>query len=125
MVMIALLANVVPVALGVFVVMSGGIEANPILWGVNVLFSIVMGALATAATVFLVSEHYLGRQIGAGEAIARAVKYIGPLVVLSIGVGLSVGIGFILLIVPGSSSCVACWSPPRPWSWRIFRPAMP
>jgi len=101
MVMIALLANVVPVALGVFVVMSGGIEANPILWGVNVLFSLVMGALATAATVFLVSERYLGREIGAGEAIMRAIKFIGPLIVLSLGVGLSIGIGFVLLVIPG------------------------
>ena len=72
MVTIALLANVVPVVLGVFVVMSGGIEANPVLWGVNILLSLVMGALATAATVFLVSEHYLGRQISAIASPARS-----------------------------------------------------
>lgn len=106
MVMIALLANVVPVALGVYVVTSGGIEANPILWGLNLFFSVVMGALATAATVFLVSESYLGRQIGAGEAILRAAKFIWPLIVLSIGVGLAVMLGVLALIV--GAFVVAC-----------------
>jgi uncharacterized membrane protein len=101
MVLIALLANVVPTVLGVYIVMSGGVRELPVLWGANLVLSIVMGAIATAATVFLVSESYLGRQIGAGDAIIRAFKFIWPLIVLSIGVGLAVMVGFILLIIPG------------------------
>ena len=98
---ITLLANGLPLVLGVYVVTAGGMTAHPILWLCSTIVNVALGALATAATVFLVSESYLGRSLTAGEAFNRAVKYIWPLILLSIGIALLVGLGFLLLIVPG------------------------
>ncbi|MEO8201622.1 MAG: hypothetical protein ABI679_13930 [Gemmatimonadota bacterium] len=99
--LITLLANGIPAILGIYVTASGGGDAHPLLFLVSLIANVALGSLATAATVFLVSESYLGRSISAGDAFQRAVKYIWPLVLLSIGVGLLIGLGFLLLIVPG------------------------
>jgi uncharacterized membrane protein len=99
LILITLVANALPTALGVYIVTAGGVQENQVLWFGNVILSLVAGALASAATVFLVSESYLGRTIGAGEAFARAAKYIGPLIVLSFGVGIAVFLGLLALIV--------------------------
>lgn len=97
---IALVANAIPVVLGVYIVTSGGVAANTTLWFLNLILSLILGALATAATVFVVSENYLGQSIAPGEAFSRATGFIGQLIVLSFLVGLAVGIGFILLVIP-------------------------
>ncbi len=97
--LISLLANALPTALGVYVVMAGGTEANVVLTLAQLFLSLIMGALASAATVFLVSESYLGRTIGAGEAFARATRYIWPLILLSLGVGIAIFLGLLALIV--------------------------
>lgn len=56
------------------------------------LFSIVLGALASAATVFLISERYLGRELRAGDALRRAVPFVLQLVGLSLMVALVAGV---------------------------------
>jgi hypothetical protein len=99
--LITLAANAIPILLGIFLLTSGGVTERPLLWVGTMALNLVLGSLATAAAVFLVSEAYLGRTMSAGEAILRAVSHIWPLIIASIMVGFLVGIGFILLIVPG------------------------
>jgi hypothetical protein len=65
------------------------------------VLAIILSAIATAATVFVISESYLGRALSAGEAFRRAVPYVWRLIGLSILSGLVIGLGMILLVVPG------------------------
>lgn len=66
-----------------------------------VLISIVANAVATAATTFGVSDLYLGNPTSIAACFARVKGKIGRVIYVSIEFGLRVGIGFLLLIVPG------------------------
>ena len=61
----------------------------------------LVGALGVAASTFVVSDAYLGRETSAVVALHRALALLGRLVVISILSSLLVGLGFMLLIVPG------------------------
>lgn len=65
------------------------------------LVAVIMNSLGVAATTSVISEAYLGRRISAGEALRRAVPLIWPLLVVSLLSSLLIGIGFLLLLVPG------------------------
>ncbi len=101
LVMVALICSGLPFLLSVFLESAGGILANPILTLVYYAFFMVMSSLATAATVYIVSESYLGRPLGAGAALARSVPLLVRLIICSLLVALVVGIGLVLLLIPG------------------------
>jgi len=61
----------------------------------------MLSAIATAATVYIVSESYLGRPLGAREALARATPLLWRIIVCSILLALVVGVGFVLFVFPG------------------------
>ncbi len=66
----------------------------------GIAYLVLVGA-AQAATIFAVSDLYLGRAASARDSYRRVgAKFFRVLLVLLI-VGLSVGVGFVLLIVPG------------------------
>jgi hypothetical protein len=90
-----------PVVMSLFIEAGGGLLAN---FGLSLLYYVVfvvLSSIATAATVFIVSESYLGRPLGAQEALARAAPLLWRLIACSILFALLVGIGFMLLFVPG------------------------
>lgn len=101
LVLVSLVTSAVPLILNTYLSVSGGILAKPILSCVTIVLALVMNSIATAATVYIISENYLGRALSAGEALSRAVPFIGRLFVLAFLTGLVVGIGMILLFVPG------------------------
>jgi hypothetical protein len=67
----------------------------------SVLLSVVLSAVAAAASTFIISENYMGRRITAMESFQRSVPFIGRLVSLAIMTSLLVGLGFILFFIPG------------------------
>lgn len=76
--------------------------------GAGVSAGLLVGALyfailaaAQAATVFAVSDLYLGRTTSAGRAYARVRGKIGRMLLVILMTGLAVGGGFVLLIIPG------------------------
>ncbi|HET7600497.1 MAG TPA: glycerophosphoryl diester phosphodiesterase membrane domain-containing protein [Gemmatimonadales bacterium] len=87
-----------PVLIDVFVQTSNG---HAELRLIGALLNLVLGAIATAATVFIISEGYLGRAITGQEAFHRATPYLGRLILASFAFGLIVALGTILLVVPG------------------------
>ncbi|MGH7526014.1 MAG: glycerophosphoryl diester phosphodiesterase membrane domain-containing protein [Gemmatimonadales bacterium] len=99
--LVALVCSGVPLLISLFLESSGGILVNPLLALVYYLVFVVLGALATAATVHIVSESYLGRPLGARDALVRATPLLWRLIVCSLLVAIVVGIGFILLLIPG------------------------
>jgi len=98
---IVLICNTVPLLLDVYVESSGGKVAHPFLGFLSAILLLVLNSIATAATVFVVSEAYLGRTMSTGDALSRAQPFVGRLIVSHILYGLLVVIGMVLLIVPG------------------------
>jgi hypothetical protein len=98
---VALVCTGLPLAIRLFVEAAGGLLANPGLSLVYLLVLVVLNLIATAATVFIVSESYLGRPIGPREALRRATPYIGRVLACSLQMTVVVAVGFVLLFVPG------------------------
>jgi hypothetical protein len=65
-----------------------------------VLYLALVGA-AQAATVFAVSDLYLGKSATIGSSFRRVRGNVGTVLGVMFLVGLVVGVGFILLIIPG------------------------
>lgn len=98
---IVLVCNSVPLLLQIFVEASGGAREHPVMMLGYYSLYLVLSSIATAATVFVVSESYLGRAITAREALARATPFVGRVIMASILFGLLIVIGLVLFIVPG------------------------
>ena len=98
---VAFICSGVPVLLSLFIQASGGMLANLTLSLVYYIIFTVLSAIATAATVFIVSESYLGRPLGAGEALSRATPLLWRLIICSILLALLVGIGLLFFFIPG------------------------
>lgn len=86
----------------VFMAASGGALRHPFLvLGFALTINVVLGAIATAATVFIISAGYLGRPLTGREALTRSLPFLGRLVLTSFAVVLLVGLGSLLFLVPG------------------------
>lgn len=62
---------------------------------------VVLSQLAIGASTLVLTEGYLGRRLGTGEALRRAAGRIGSIVALSMSTSLVIFLGLLLLIVPG------------------------
>jgi hypothetical protein len=98
---IAVLCSGLPVLLSLYIEASGGVLQNlPLTLAYYVAFT-VLSSIATAATVFVVSESYLGRPLTAASALRRATPLLGRLIVCSLLFAIVVGFGFLFFLVPG------------------------
>lgn len=70
--------------------------------GLLVLFlTLLLQPLGNAAILHVIAEEFAGRPVGAGAALRFALGRFLPLFGSSLLAGLCVGVGFLLLIVPG------------------------
>ena len=74
---VALVCTGLPLVLRLFLEAGGGLMSNLSLAFLYGLSLVVLNLIATGATVFIVSESYLGRPITAREALHRATPHIG------------------------------------------------
>lgn len=98
---IALLCSGLPVLLSLYIEASGGVLYNLPLTLMHYIIFTVLSSIATAATVFVVSESYLGRPLPARQALRRATPLITRLILCSLLFAIVVGFGFVFFIVPG------------------------
>jgi uncharacterized membrane protein len=98
---VALVCTGLPLVLRLFLEAGGGLLSNLLLAFLYGLSLVVLNLIATGATVFIVSESYLGRPLAAREALNRATPYIGRILVCSMLMAFIVGLGFLLLFLPG------------------------
>jgi uncharacterized membrane protein len=138
---VALVCTGLPLVLRLFLEAGGGFMSNLSLAFLYGLSLVVLNLIATGATVFIVSESYLGRPITAREALHRATPYIGRILVCSMLMGFTIMLGFFLLVVPGvilatglalaipsvvleprsaSAALSRSWELTRGSRWRIF-----
>lgn len=68
---------------------------------VQAIGALVIGSWINAALMHFVAQKYLGHAITPGAALARGWRRFGPVVWTTLLVGATIGIGFLLLIIPG------------------------
>jgi len=85
---IQLICMTLPFLINVYYTGTGAGFSGMLLLGS--LVSFVLSALASAATAIAISESYLDRPVSAGDALRRAVPRLGPLLAVSLLVGVLV-----------------------------------
>lgn len=98
---IAVVCRLIPILLAVYFQVEEISVAQIWLRLLASLVSLVLVAIGVAASTFVVSDAYLGRESSAGSALSRAMPLVGNLIGISILTSLVVGLGLLLLIVPG------------------------
>ena len=98
---IAVLCSGLPVLLSLYIEASGGVLYNLPLTLLHYVTFTMLSSIATAATVFVVSESYLGRPLAARDALRRATPLLARLIICSLLFAIIVGIGFLFLLFPG------------------------
>jgi uncharacterized membrane protein len=98
---VSLVCTGLPLVLRLFVEASGGLFTHLTLALLYLLSLVVLSLVATGATVFIVSESYLGRPLSAREALVRATPYMGRILIASLLMALVIGLGFVLMVIPG------------------------
>ena len=99
--MVALICSGLPVLLSLYIEASGGILQHVWLTLAYYGIFVVLSAIATAATVFIVSESYLGRPLSAAEALSRAAPLLWRVIACSVLTGVLVMVGFLFFVIPG------------------------
>jgi hypothetical protein len=99
---VAVLCSGLPVLLSLYIEASGGVLMNIALTLVYYVVFTVLSSIATAATVFVVSESYLGHPLGARSALKRATPLLRRLIACSLFLAIVVAFGFMLLLIPGA-----------------------
>lgn len=99
--LISVITQTLPLALGVFVESAGGLVQQPSLWMLSLGLALVLGAVGTAASTFVVAKTYLGSTLSPSEGFLRSTPYMGRLIGTSLLVSLLMGIGMVFLIIPG------------------------
>jgi hypothetical protein len=62
---------------------------------------VILTQLAMGASVLVIAEGYLGRTLGASDAVRRTLSRLGLLITSGLLVGLVVGLGTLMILVPG------------------------
>jgi len=101
LVVVAVICQAVPMALGVYLGASGAMFINISMSLLYMMLAVILGAIGVAASTFIVSDAYLGRETSATVALQRATTLLGRLVGISFMTSILVGLGLFLLIVPG------------------------
>jgi hypothetical protein len=96
----------VPTLLSVYVELAGGMFVHPVLSLLSTLIVGIGWLPASAATVWAVSESYLGRDPALGPSLRYGVRRIGRLMVVGIASYILVLAAFLLFVIPGV--VVAC-----------------
>lgn len=81
--------------------MPFGPRASPTTLFPILIISLILGPLASATTVVIVSDNYLGRDVTIASAVGRAISRIVAVGITGILQGVLIALGFVLFIVPG------------------------
>jgi hypothetical protein len=98
---IGVVCTAIPLMLDVYVEASGGRVAHLGLAAFSAVLLLVLNSVATAATVFVVSEGYLGRTVGAGDALQLAAPFVLRLIGAQFIYTFLAFLGALLFLIPG------------------------
>jgi hypothetical protein len=101
LVIVGIVTGAPPLIIDVYIEQRGGPIEAPTLWFMNLIFSMVLGAIGVGASTLIVSDSYLGETPNAAGALGRVVPFVGRMIVLTFLIGISVFFGLLLLVIPG------------------------
>ena len=99
--LIAVVCRLIPILLAVYFQVTEITLEQIWLRLAGSLVSLVLVAIGVAASTFVVSDAYLGREASAWGALSRAMPLVWNLIGISILTSLAVGLGLLLFIAPG------------------------
>jgi hypothetical protein len=76
---------------------------------IAIIIQVVLTQLTVAAITYGSFQFLRGQPVGIGDALSRGLSLILPVLGVAILAGLAIGIGFILLVVPGIIVYVMLW----------------
>src|SRR5439155_1098673 len=103
LVQLGVVALWVPVALTIYLQLSGGPQLHPVLYAVTLLIQYFASLLLTAGAVRVISDSYLGHPPRLHDALSLGFSKIWPLFVVGIGYAVVV---FVCMLVPGVIAAV-------------------
>jgi len=80
---------------------AGDPATHTALTGLAALVNVVTGPLASGMVMYGVVQELRGRRFSAGESFGVVVRRLLPVIAVSLCMGLGIGLGAILLLVPG------------------------
>ncbi len=101
LIVISVACQLVPAMLRLYSGGSAPMMTNLPLLLVYYALAVMFSAVGVAASTFIVSDAYLGRETSASSALGRAMSMAGRIILVSMVSSLLVFIGFLLLIIPG------------------------
>jgi hypothetical protein len=101
LVAIAIACQGIPSVLSVYVETAGGARSNVGLWGLVYLLSFLAALLSFGASLWAISEAYLGRQPTVGYALRYALRRAWKLFVAGVVSYILIMLGVLLFIIPG------------------------
>lgn len=105
LVLIQVICSSLPFVIGLYAAALGPGTETIAVTLVSYVFSFLLGALASGATALVISENYLGREIGAMDGLRRALPRFPSLVGVSLSVAILVGVTmFPFVIALGASA---------------------
>ncbi len=96
LVQLGIIALWLPVAVSVYIQLSGGPQQHIVLAVFTALVQYLASLLLTAGAIRIISDSYLGRSPRLGDAIALGAAEIWPLVVVGLGKAIVVGLCVLL-----------------------------
>jgi hypothetical protein len=106
LVSIAIVCEGVPAVMHTYVLLGGGALQHPTLWLVAFVLSGIGGLIAAGATVWVISEVYLGRDPSMGDALNYALGKLAPLFLAGLAKYLLIFLATLFFLIPGL--IVAC-----------------
>src|SRR2546422_4555197 len=103
LVQLGVVARGLPVALTIYLHLSGGPQLHPVLYAVTLLIQYFASLLLTAGAVRVISDSYLGHPPRLHDALSLGFSKIWPLFVVGIGYAVVV---FVCMLVPGVIAAV-------------------
>lgn len=98
---IAVICVGLPALINIYLNLAGGPILRPGLWFLSSILGVLGGLLSGGATVYAISQVYLGQPPTAEQALRRAFSRFGKLLLSGLFKYLIIWFGMILLLVPG------------------------
>lgn len=113
---LALVIGLLDLLFALFVANPSTVQMDPAMmqpdYGIvlmSALITMIVGALTQAAIIYGTFQDIRGQKASIGDCIARGLSAIVPVIVGSILLALGVGIGMLLLIIPGIILALMWW----------------
>lgn len=101
LVAIAIVCQGVPSVLSVYIETAGGVTENLGLWALVYLLSLLAILLSFGASLWAISEYYLGRQPTVGDALRYALRRAWRLFVAGVVANILIILAALLFVIPG------------------------